>query len=132
MGSPPFTLCKRMALTCANERAVKTTMKSSKEIFIMNRDGSGVRNLTNSQGRDCCAHWSRDGKTIYFLSERDGSPEIYAMKADGTNARKIADGSVVTDPNVSPNGKFFVYTKEVNGKWGVYLYNIESRTERLL
>jgi Tol biopolymer transport system component len=110
----------------------KTAMKSSKEIFIMNRDGSGVRNLTNSQGRDCCAHWSRDGKTIYFLSERDGSPQIYAMKADGTNARKIADGSVVTDPDISPNGKYFVYTREVNGKWGVYLYNIEGRSERLL
>src|SRR5436305_3317985 len=110
----------------------KMAMKNSKEIFIMNRDGSGVRNLTNSKGRDCCAYWSRDGKTIYFLSERDGSPEIYEMKADGSNARKIADGSIVSDPNISPNEKFFVYTKEVNGKWGVYLYNIESRTERLL
>jgi TolB protein len=110
----------------------KTAMKNSREVFIMNRDGSGARNLTKSKGRDCCAYFSRDGKTIYFLSERGGSPEIYAMKIDGSNVRKIADGSIVADPNISPNGKYFVYTKEVNGKWGVYLYDIESKTERLL
>lgn len=110
----------------------KTAMKNSKEVFIMNRDGSGVRNLTNSQGRDCCAYWSRDGKTIYFLSERDGSPQIYSMKSDGSEAQKTADGTIVTDPNISPNRKYFIYTKEANGKPGVYLYNIKSKIERLL
>jgi Tol biopolymer transport system component len=54
------------------------------------------------------------------------------MKADGSKPQKIADGSIVTDPNISPSGKYFVYTKEVDGKSGVYLYNIESKTERLL
>src|SRR5205085_1703606 len=47
-------------------------------------------------------------------------------------APKIADGSIVTDPNISPNRKYFIYTKEVNGKPGVYLYNIKSKIERLL
>lgn len=107
-------------------------MRGSAEVFVMNSDGSGVKNLTNSPARDCCAHWSRDGKTIYFLSERDGSPQIYAMRADGSKARRVAGGGVVTDPNVSPDGKKFVYTKEVGGKWGVYLYDLGSGKEKLL
>ena len=107
-------------------------MKSSAEVFVMNSDGSGVKNLTNNAARDCCAYWSRDGKTIYFLSERDGTPQIYAMKADGSKARKIADGSVVTAPNISPDGKRFVYTKEADGKWGLYVYELASGKERLL
>lgn len=107
-------------------------MRNSMEVFVMNRDGSNLKNLTNNTSRDCCAYWSRDGKTIYFLSERDGSPQIYAMKADRSKARKVADGHVVTAPNISPDGKKFVYTKEVNGKWGLYLYDLGSGKERLL
>ncbi len=110
----------------------RAKMRGSAEVFIMNSDGSDVRNLTDSPARDCCAYWSRDGKTIYFLSERDGSPQIYTMKADGSKARKVADGVVVADPNVSPDGKKFVYTKEVGGKYGLYLYERGSGKERLL
>ena len=98
----------------------------------MDRGGANVKNLTNNQTRDCCARWSRDGKTIYFLSDRDGAPHVYAMNADGSKVRKLADGNIVKDPNVSRDGKHFAYTKEVKGQWGLYLYNIKSGQERLL
>ncbi len=107
-------------------------MRSSAEVLVMNSDGSNVKKLTTSPARDCCAYWSRDGKTVYFMSERDGSPQIYTMKPDGSKARKVADGSVVKDPNISPDGKKFVYTKEADGKWGVYVYELASGKERLL
>jgi Tol biopolymer transport system component len=54
------------------------------------------------------------------------------MKPDGSQARRVADGRLVTDPNISPDGKKFVYTKEVGGKWGVYVYELGSGRERLL
>lgn len=58
------------------------------------------------------------GKTIYFNpSER--AHLTYFMNADGSKARKGA-------PNVSPDGKYFVYAKQVKGKWGVYVFNLES------
>ncbi len=107
-------------------------MKNSEEVFIMNRDGSSLRNLTNNSFQDRNAYWSRDSKTIYFFSARDGSPQIYAMKADGSNARKIVDASIVSAPNISRDGKYFAYTKEVNKKWGLYLYDLKSGKERLL
>lgn len=114
----------------AEERA---RMKSSQELFIMKKDGSGLKNLTNNSATERSAYWSRDGKTIYFISERDGSTQVYAMKADGSKARKIADGSIVSDPIISPDGKHFTYTKEApKGKWGLYVYDIESGKERLL
>lgn len=110
----------------------RTQMKASKEIFVMNKDGANLRNLTNNNVRDCCAQWSKDGKTIYFLSERDGAPHIYVMKADGSKVRRVADGSIVSVPSVSRDGKYLAYSKEVQGKWGLYIYDIKSRKERLL
>src|SRR5262249_43241629 len=105
---------------------------SSAEIFIMNSDGSVPRNLTNNNVRDFSPEWSKDGKTIYFLSERDGSLNVYAMEADGSKVHKIADGNIVGETNISPDEKYFVYTKKVNGRYGLYIYDIKGEGERLL
>jgi TolB protein len=107
-------------------------MRGSEEIVVMDRDGSQPVDLTRNNANDSSPQWSHNGKTIYFMSDRDGSPWVYAMKADGTDPRKIAAASVVANPFVSPNEKYFAYTKEVDGKWGLYIYEIKSRKERLL
>ena len=107
-------------------------MKRSEEIVVMGRDGSRPADLTRNNADDSNPQWSRNGKTIYFMSDRDGSAGVYAMNSDGTGQRKIADGSNVTNPFVSPDGKQIAYTKEVNGKWGLYIYEIAGGKERLL
>ncbi len=107
-------------------------MKSSTEIFVMDKDGTNLKNLTNNDAEDSTPQWSKNGKTIYFMSKRDGSPNVYAMNADGTKVRKVADGKIVTNPFISPDEKSFAYTKEMNGKWGLYVYEIKSGKERLL
>jgi Tol biopolymer transport system component len=113
-------------------REEMTAMKNSTEIFMMDNDGRNLKNLTNNNFEDSTPQWSKNGKTIYFMSMRDGSPNIYAMKANGTNSNKIADGKIVTNPFISPDEKYFAYTKEVEGKWGLYVYEIKSGSERLL
>lgn len=113
-------------------REEMSQMKSSTEIFVMDRDGRNPKNLTNNSFQDSTPQWSKNGKTIYFMSERDGSLNVYAMNANGTKVRKIVDGKVVTNPFISPDEKHFAYTKEVAGKWGLYVYDIKSGIERLL
>ncbi|MBK7392300.1 MAG: PD40 domain-containing protein [Chloracidobacterium sp.] len=107
-------------------------MKNSTEIFVMDKDGTNMKNLTNNNVQDSTPQWSKNGKTIYFMSDRDGSQNVYAMDADGTRVRKVADGKMVTNPFISPDEKHFAYTKEVEGKWGLYVYEIKSAKERLL
>lgn len=59
------------------------------DIFVMNRDGSGLINLTHSPGDDYDAMWSRDGKRIAFTSHRTGDDETYIMNADGSGVRRV-------------------------------------------
>ncbi|AXY72964.1 hypothetical protein D3H65_02830 [Paraflavitalea soli] len=57
----------------------------SPDIFIMDANGKNDKRLTNSPMRDENPEWSRDGKYIYFSSNRDMSvsSEIYRMTPDG-------------------------------------------------
>ena len=43
------------------------------EIYVMNRNGSGVRRLTNNAASDSTPTWSPTGTQIAFTSDRSGS-----------------------------------------------------------
>ncbi len=61
------------------------------EIFIMNADGSNVRQLTENNSYDGMPGWSPDGSQLVFSSDRVGRRqfEIFVMNADGTDVRQV-------------------------------------------
>ena len=61
------------------------------DIFVVDRDGSGLANLTNGAGVDTDPAWSPDGKRIAFVSSRDGNREIYIMNADGSEPVNLSN-----------------------------------------
>ena len=79
------------------------------EIFEKAADGQ-LRRLTDSPGYDAECAYSPDGKWIVFCSTRDGDPDLYIMKSDGTDVRQLTneegyDGG----PFFSPSGEWVVY-----------------------
>lgn len=130
---PKETLAKLSTMSREERRAVLAEKDKSNEIFVMKADGLEAKNLTNNNFWDFEAEWSKDGRTIYFLSKREGdTAHVYAMNSDGSNVRRIADGAVVKGTNISPDELYFVYTKEIDKKHGLYIYDIKSRKERVL
>ena len=49
-------------------------------------DGSGLRQLTSHEADDTSPRWAPDGKSVYFLSTRRGSPGL-ALAARRRRAR---------------------------------------------
>jgi TolB protein len=55
------------------------------EIYVTNRDGTALANITNHPANDQFAAWSPCGTKIAFSSDRDGpGTSIYVANADGT------------------------------------------------
>ena len=67
----------------------------NQEIFVINADGPGETQLTDTDGANMQPTWSPDGTRIAFTSTRggtvDGNSEIYVMNADGSQQRRITD-----------------------------------------
>lgn len=72
------------------------------EIYVINRDGSGVRRLTNHPAGDVTPTWSPTGNQIAFTSDRGGQPQVYIMNVDGTGLKRISSESYGDRPTWSP------------------------------
>jgi TolB protein len=82
--------------------AFSTTRDGNPEIYVVNRDGSGLRRLTNHPGIDITPTWSPSGTQIAFTSDRTGSPQIYVVGADGLNLVKRTSEGYCDRPTWSP------------------------------
>ena len=65
----------------------------------MNADGSDTMRLTENEAPDLAPTWSPDGDWIVFRSERDGGPEVYVIRADGSEPTRLTtDGGGNSNP----------------------------------
>lgn len=67
----------------------------SVNVYAIHANGTGLRQLTHQNGgttNDGFDSWSPDGKQIAFVSNRDGTYEIYLMNTDGTNITQLTHG----------------------------------------
>jgi TolB protein len=81
------------------------------EIYVINADGSGLRQLTD--GLDPA--WSPDGKWVAFARWRKPSPGIYIISEKGENETQIFGSETAKTPLWSPDGKRLVITRQ-NGE----------------
>ena len=97
------------------------------EIFVMNADGTEVRQLTDNDHDDEFAQWSPDGDSIAFQSDRDGDLEIFVMNADGTEVRQLTDND--DDDGFaqwSPDGDSIAFTSSRYGDFEIFVMNADG------
>jgi len=62
-----------------------------RQLFVINPDGTGKRQLTQGPAPHVAANWSRDGNLIFYRSPEGGTWAIWRMNADGSNRVKLID-----------------------------------------
>ncbi len=90
--------------------AVITTRTN--DLWIVNADGSGNRQLTFDQGLNFSPVVSPDGRYIVFTSTRTGNNEIWRMDIDGGNPVQLTETSdKENEASITPDGKWIVYQR---------------------
>jgi len=77
----------------ATKLAVTVRTAGNGDVWIMNSDGSGPRNLTAdwSTSYEDWPSWSPDGQYVVFTSDISGNSDIWYMRTDGTNRINITN-----------------------------------------
>lgn len=68
------------------------------DIFTVSSAGGNATQLTSGAAYDTAPVWSPDSKTIVFASDREGSPDIYAVDAKGGTPRRVTTSSGSESP----------------------------------
>ena len=59
------------------------------DIFTINVDGTGMKQLTYGSRHNEAPSWSPDGSMIVFSSDRNGRRQLFVMNEDGRNQRSL-------------------------------------------
>ena len=85
--------------------------RSNRNLFVMNIDGSGSRQLTHSPKSLSNARWIEGGKRIAYLQ----GGQMYVMNADGTGSRKVSDvPGGMSEFKINAQGDCVMYVSEVD------------------
>ncbi len=80
--------------------------KTTHDLWLGAVDGSWKRPITTPGTTNFQARWSRDGKTVFFVSTRSGSAQVWRLGLDGGEASQVTKLPLDVDAvELSPDGK---------------------------
>ena len=112
------------------------------EIYVMNADGTNVRQLTSNADFDSAPSWSPDGKRILFERAPAGTftpgteaqeKDVYVMRADGTHVRRLTDSPGLDEgPEFSPDATKIAFSSARDGQQEIYVMDADGSNPRRL
>ena len=106
----PQILGKQYSDTASEAAARVMAHKFADEIIF--RLGGGVQGIAETQ--------------IYFVSDRTGHKEIWAMDYDGSNQHQLTRlASIALSPRISPDGSRLAFSALTKSGWEIMMYSLE-------
>jgi TolB protein len=106
----PQVLGKQYADAPSDAAARMMAHKFADEIIF--RLGGGIQGIAETQ--------------IYFVSDRSGHKEIWAMDYDGSNQHQLTHmGSIALSPRISPDGSRIAFSALTKTGWEIMMYSLD-------
>jgi dipeptidyl aminopeptidase/acylaminoacyl peptidase len=90
--------------------------KGRTDLWLMGVDGSGATQLTTNEAADNTPRWAPDGKSVYFVSSRSGSSQVWRLPIPGTDKDAVQVTDLPLDVSnllLSPDGSRMAFSLEV-------------------
>jgi Tol biopolymer transport system component len=101
--------------------AFARTIKGNSEIFLMNNDGTGVAQLTDTGRYADGPAWSPDGKKLAFVRSYKFYSAVFIMTAQGRHKTAITPADAdYYDPSFSPDGKRIAVDSDLTTMSDIY------------
>jgi imidazolonepropionase-like amidohydrolase/Tol biopolymer transport system component len=83
------------------------------DLYTLPLAGGAATRITSGQGYDTQPRYSPDGSKIVFVSDRNGSENIWTANADGTQPKILSRSERVNfvSPTWTPDGQYVVVTR---------------------
>lgn len=88
--------------------------------------------LTNTSGIDTNPAYSPDGTAIVFESDRSGQQQLYIMRRDGSDQRRISVGAPHASPAWSPDGKLIAFASHTPTGSRIGVMDADGKKRRML
>ncbi len=117
----------------ADKKAFAVDRTLFMDIYVMNADGSNVRQLTDVRGYDGGCFFSADGKKIVWRRFGEGSRygEVFTMNADGSEQKQITHLRATSfAPIFHPSGKYIMFCSNAENDtvFNLYLVDAEGKS----
>lgn len=88
--------------------------RGRRDLWIVDVDGSNLRQLTTHPENESNPCWSADGKSIWFLSKQSGSQQVWQYILETNQMQQITDLPLDVDNLLaSPDGQYLALSIEV-------------------
>jgi TolB protein len=119
---------RRLALTLSRK-------DGNLDVYVLGLTDQVLTRLTEDNAIDTEAAWSADGKSLFFTSDRSGSPQIYRVAANSGGERPTRvtfEGTYNARPRVSPDGNTLAMVTLDSGSYRIAVQDLRNGGSRIL
>ena len=97
------------------------------DINILDLRTRALKRLTTNRAIDTEGTWAPDGQSIYFTSDRGGSPQIYRVSVNGGTPQRVTyEGSYNARPRLSPSGDRLAMVTLDRGNYRIAVQDLDD------